>query len=323
MLYIVSFEKLFLDCTINYLNPKISLFYIMAIPIVFVHKGDSFYLKYALSNARKFNPDSKIYLLNDGTKEEFEGIIKLDLNKFNKYSKELDKLYVHKTKSNPEIELFCIKRWFLLRAFVEKYKIKKVFALDSDVLLFQNITKDSLNYSKYDFTLSQGSCAHAIFINSKKVLIEYTKLAIDFYKNKVGKVEYEANGTITDMSFWKVLNGSKKFKIGEITEIIQSATYDAGLLIEQKEVLIRKGFKQIIFKDSLPFGKTKTGLIRMKCLHCQGPTKFYMKYYSKGKITHLDEINIKLMMWARDNLSPLLSNNIRTKFKEIIKNLGF
>jgi len=61
----------------------------------------------------------------------------------------------------------------------------------------------------------------------------------------------------------------------------------------------------------------------MKCLHCQGPTKFYMKYYSKGKITLLDEIIIKTMMLVRDNLSPLLSNNLRHTIKKMLNKFGF
>jgi hypothetical protein len=295
----------------------------MGIPIVFVHKGDSFYLKYALANAKKFNPDSKIYLIAEGTTETFEGVTKLDLNKFNKYSKELDKLYVHKNKSNPEIELFCIKRWLVLRDFIEKMKFSKVFTLDSDVLLFENITKDSKNYSKFDFLLAKGSSAGMTLFNNKKGLIEYVKVGLDFYKNKVGKVEYEPNGTITDMSFWKFLNRSKKFKIGEITDIIANATYDAGLLIDQPEILMKKGFKQILFKDSLPYGKKKDGLVRMKCLHCQGPTKFYMKYYFAGKLNSIDELNINVMMWMRDNLSPLMSTNFRNKIKKMLNKLGF
>lgn len=295
----------------------------MALPIVFIHKGDSFYLKYALANAKKFNPESKIYLIADGTKEEFEGVEKLDLNKFTKYSKELEKLYVHKNKSNPEIELFCIKRWFILRDFMEKNKFQKVFVLDSDVLLYQNITEDSKNFSKYGFTLSHGACAHAIFINSSKVLIDYTKLVIDFYKNKVGKVEYEPNGTITDMSFWRVLKGTNKFGVGETTDIIDNSTYDAALLFEQKGILMKGGLKQITFNDLLPYGKSIKGQIRLKCIHCQGPTKFYMKYYSNGKITALDKFNIKTMMWFRDNLSPIMPKNLRDFAKQLLNKLGF
>jgi hypothetical protein len=297
----------------------------MALPIVFVHKGDSFYLKYALKNAKKFNPDSEIFLLADGTKENYSGVTKLDSNKFSKYSKEIDKLYVHKNTSNPEIELFCIKRWFVLRDFVEKYKFDKVFALDSDVLLYENITEDAKNFAKFDFLLALGVSAGMTLFNNQKGLKEYTNLVIDFYKNKIGKVEYEPNGTITDMSFWKVLNNSKKFKVGEITDIINNATYDAGILNEQKEILMKNGLKQIIFKNLLPYGKTKKSnlLIRLKCIHCQGPTKFYMKYYSNGKISFIDKANIKFMMWSRDTLSPLLSKKFRAGVKSLLNKFGF
>lgn len=295
----------------------------MALPIVFVHKGDSFYLKHAVNNARKFNPDSKIYLIADGTKENFEGVEKLDLKDFDKYSSEFENLYVHKTKSNPEIERFCISRWLILLEFMQKKRIDSIFTMDSDVLIFENVSTDLINYKKFDFSLAKGSAAGSVFINNKKVLIAYCDLVLDFYKNKVGKVEYELNKTITDMSFWKELKRRQIFKCAEVTTPIDNAVYDAGLLIDQNEIIMKEGQKQIIFEKGLPYAKTKTGLLRLKCIHCQGPTKFYMKYYSLGKITFLDILNVKLMMWFRDKFSSIIPNKIRLIFKTLLSRFGF
>jgi len=293
------------------------------LPIVLVHKGDSFYLKYAIQNVRMFNPDSKIFLICEGTSENFDSVEKLELSDFNKYSKVLDKIYVHRNRSNPEIELFCIKRWLVLLDFMEKKKFQKIFTMDSDVLLFENVSKDMLNYKRFDVLLANGASAGLTFINNPSVLKLYSDIVFDFYKTKIGKVEYESNGTITDMSFWKQLKKSGKFNVGEVTTIIKNTVYDAGLLIEQNNIKMKRGVKEIIFNQNLPYGKTNVGVVRMKCLHCQGPTKFYMKYFANGKVGFVDSIQINVMMWMRDNVSPILSPELRGIIKKTLTNLGF
>jgi hypothetical protein len=51
----------------------------MAIPIFFVHKTNSSYLKYALKQARKFNPDSPIYLLGDESNNHYPFVIHVNI----------------------------------------------------------------------------------------------------------------------------------------------------------------------------------------------------------------------------------------------------
>jgi hypothetical protein len=293
------------------------------LPIVFVHKGDSFYLKYCIENAKKFSPNSRIYLICEGTSEEFEGIEKLNISDFSKYSKQLEKIYVHKSGSNPEIELFCLRRWLILKDFLEQRNIQKVFTADSDVLLYVDVDKDSKDYSKYDYLLAKGLSAGLTIINNKKVLDDYCELVLDYYKTKIGKVEYEPNGTITDMSFWKEMKKRGKFKVGDITDIIDGAAYDAGLLIEQKQIPLRNGKKHIIFKNFLPYGGEGNKLVRLKCLHCQGPTKFYMKYFVKGNVTLFNKIKVNSMMWLRDNVGPKMPRGFIKHAKKVLTKLGF
>ncbi|VVB74508.1 Uncharacterised protein [uncultured archaeon] len=89
-----------------------------ALPILLIHSGDSFYLKYAIKNAQKYNPSSEIFLICEETTEEFSGVTKFKISDFNKYSLLLEKIYVHKNTSNPKIELFCLRRWLILLDFM-------------------------------------------------------------------------------------------------------------------------------------------------------------------------------------------------------------
>jgi hypothetical protein len=206
---------------------------------------------------------------------------------------------------------------------MEKKRFPKLFTMDSDVLLFENVSIDSKNYEKCDFTISQGACAHVNFLNNKKVLSEYYNLVIKFYQNKSCLIDYTDGCTITDMSFWKHLALEGNFKVGELTTIVSNSVYDAALLTKQNDIEMKGGIKYVSFKGGLPFGKTKTGMLRLKCLHCQGPTKFYMKYFVIGKVGFFSSIKIFMMMGLRDNISPVLPKEVRDLFKKFLSVLGF
>jgi hypothetical protein len=292
-----------------------------SLPIILIHKGDSFYLKYALESAKKFNPNSRIILLGDNVTIYPDFIEYCEMDKFDKYSKFLEKNYVHLNNSNPEIEMFCIKRWLVLLDFVEKQKMKKIFTCDSDVLLFQNVTEDAKNYEKFDFVISKGSCAHVCFVNNIKSLVEYKNIVFNFYEKSINSKNKELR--ITDMSFWKQLNDSKKFKVGEATKVINNAFYDFGFLSQNYyKGKNEHGIKKLLFKDGLPFGEINNKLVRLKCIHFQGPTKFYMKYFSKGKNNFFVYLKVNLLIWFRDNFSGRISNKTRNKIKKIMIYMG-
>lgn len=292
-----------------------------SLPIIFLHKGDSFYLKYALENARKFNPNSRIILIGDNVTVYSEFVEYYEMKKFDKYSKEFEKIYVHLNTSNPEIEMFCIKRWLVLLDFVQKQKLNKIFTCDSDVLLFEDITKDSKNYEKFDVSIVDGTNGCLNLINKIKVLDYYKKIVRDFYKKNKN---YNKNLKITDMTFWKQLNDSKKFKVGELTKIINNSFYDYGYLSENYYHKNNSmNVEKIYFIEKLPFVKIFDKEVRVKSLHLQGPTKFYMKYFVNGKFNFLNKLKVDLMIFLRDNFSGKLSKNQLKKVKGLMIKLGF
>jgi hypothetical protein len=292
-----------------------------ALPIVFIHKGDSFYLKHALENAKKFNSKSRIILIGDNVTVYPNFVEYYPMENFNEYGRFLDKNYVHLNISNPEIEMFCIKRWLVLLDFMKKNKLNKIFTCDSDILLFQNISKDSKNYVKNDIVIVNGTNGCLTLLNNLEVLEYYKKIVFDFYEKKA-KI-FKKDFRITDMSFWKQLNDSKKFKVGEATKIINGAFYDSGFLSEnhyKKDNLC--GIKKLVFVKGLPFGEINKKLFRLKAIHFQGPTKFYMKYFSQGKNNFFIGFKVNLLIWFRDNFSPKISNSVRNKLKKLMIKFG-
>lgn len=54
----------------------------------------------------------------------------------------LDQVYVHQSVNSLEYELSCMRRWFTVRAFAERYDMDYVFPIDYDTLLFTNVTHE-------------------------------------------------------------------------------------------------------------------------------------------------------------------------------------
>ncbi len=95
----------------------------MAIPIFFVHKSNSSYLKYALKQARKFNPDSPIYLLGDETNNKYPFVTHFNISDYSQSADEFRNVYRHLTSGTIDYELFTFLRWFYVRDFVVKNNI--------------------------------------------------------------------------------------------------------------------------------------------------------------------------------------------------------
>ncbi|MFA5125392.1 MAG: hypothetical protein WC462_00110 [archaeon] len=285
------------------------------IPIAFVQKGNSFYLEYAISCAKKFNPESKIYVLAEETEQKFNGSVQRDSKIYSDSRNNFKKLYVHRSNSVFEIERFCLERWFILKDFMKKTNLNKVFVMDGDVLLFENISSNAWQYAGFDLTLSSGNCAHATYIMSLNVLEEYCKLVMEYYEKVKKDPSFGKDDSVTDMFFWGKLKDNAKFKVGESTDLVDYSAFDAGLTFKQNNILMTGGMKKIVFQDGLPFGLLEVGAIRLKCLHCQGNGKFFMKYYSTQKFPLFWRQRVEIMKFMRDNFSSKLNNESRAKLK--------
>ena len=309
------------------------------IPIVLMHSGDSFYLKYCIQSIRKSNPNSKIFLIGENVKEEYEGVEKHDLNNYKKYARQIEKDYVHFNTSNPKIELFCIKRWFILLDFMEKNNIKEICASDSDVILYQNLENDRNFFNKYDYVLAKGQSAGFSFFSNINVLRAYVKFVNDFYDNKFYLKKYSKIRSITDMFFWgelKNIDYGKDFVVGDISTIINSKVYCTGILNKQNNITMHRGMKKIFFVDKKPFvmiytpnkmcknfldylfGGDQFRYVELKSVHCQAGTKFYMKYFLNGKCGLREKLQCELMRFLRNNLSPIMPIKLRNFCKKIM-----
>jgi len=269
-----------------------------ALSIIFIHKGNSWYLPYTLWQCRQTNPQAEIYLISDSKTKQFNGIAKhIEISKYERQTEKIRSVYKHHSSLGLEFELTCLERWFILLAFLTEKHIENCVYLDSDILVYSDLMPFADKFSTCDMTWYSYS-AHTNFINSISALENYCNNIIDLYTDRFpeqlkGKSYYyqvlsgKLNLNISDMTFFHDYNLRYPGSLLVITEPNTSGNFD----ISMEDTLIfasnSDGFKQIQWKNNIPFACLKeTGdWLPFITLHFQGKAKKILKeHFMSGNL---------------------------------------
>ncbi len=87
--------------------------------IIFIHRGNSWYLPLALRQAVKTNPNARIVLLGDEQNVCYANLVEHKMiSSYFENAHRFESVYQHKSFSNKEYELFNFQRWFVWRDFM-------------------------------------------------------------------------------------------------------------------------------------------------------------------------------------------------------------
>lgn len=264
------------------------------IPVILIHSGIENYLYYSIGQACKNN---RVYLIGtdnpniDNANFNFE-----DIHKYSQYLEEFKQIYVHLNTTPYKYELFCYFRWFILRNFMESNNIDKVFYIDSDVLLFSDITKEWAKYNQFDMTLLHRTAPISSYMTLKG-LNNFCNMLVSVYNNKDGydfkKIEshylvrrhHNLPGGVCDMTLFEYFHYHAQFgggpgRVGEMMHIYNDATYDHNINAEDQDFEFDGQKKVIKIKDKLPYvlNKKLNKDILFNSIHFQGSAKSYMGY---------------------------------------------
>ena len=78
---------------------------------------------------------------------------------------EFERVYRHYEHAHIDFELMCFQRWFILRDFLTVHHIDKCVYLDSDVMLYANVTDDIAKFRMFDFTVCWNTIGCVLFVN--------------------------------------------------------------------------------------------------------------------------------------------------------------
>jgi len=280
------------------------------IPIVFVHKGDSWYLPFALYQAAGRKQEQPVFLLGGGQRP-WRGITQVSLDEFEAMPsvRRFRATYVHRSTNSIEFELFCWLRWFLLLAFMKTVDLKEVVYLDSDVLLLTRADRlvdmyGARNAGCAAFVPSQDHesmlwCASGhVSYWTVEALEQFCLFAETSFSDWQLLSEYERKwrwhcetktpGGVCDMNglywFWK-LNPGRVANFAERNDAgVVDRTMGASANFRDQEYLMRRGVKKTVFLKKQPSFVTSSGRdqIRALALHFQGWTKDLMPFYYRG-----------------------------------------
>jgi len=279
--------------------------------IVFIHKGDSWFLPYAINQAAAFNPENVILLTDTPKKNNAYGVKQIPFNLSDSEAiTQFKKHYQHMSTNSAKFEIFCWVRWFHLLDLMKQENLKSVFYLDTDVLLYASAHEMFNHYSEsHDlwcgFSIPEHSeesmdwtaSAHTSFwtLESLESFCQFITQSfsdpnlLEKYQQKWSwHQENKSPGGICDMTtlflFWKkhaakINNFAKSQHQGVIDHNVNlSLNYSAD------EYLLHRKIKAITIENNLcSFRKKSTNSpIRTFSAHFQGGAKKYMPLFYRG-----------------------------------------
>jgi hypothetical protein len=267
------------------------------LPIIFLHYSNSDYLKYTLGQAKHSNPESTIYLIGDFTNDCYDFVEHHYFSDYFQGSNEFSKIYRHFNTTSYEYEIFSFQRWFILKEFLVTNEIEKCLYLDSDTLLYADVTEEQKKFEQFDFTLSYYTSGCTFFLNRVEALDAFCQFLTDIYTKKkhyyydrmlAQYATFRKNGLAggaCDMTAFDLYRFDHFGEIGEVAQIIDDSVYDPSINVPQPGLEMENGIKKIIWKNDDPYGiRLRTAKeIKFNSLQFQGETKHLIgQYYTGG-----------------------------------------
>lgn len=117
------------------------------IPIVFTHRGNQDYVRIAIDQAKQWN--GRVVLLGDETNEGWDVEHHRIADYFSDDARHVADYYVHMCSNPHDFELYNLQEFFVLREFMRQENLSKIFACDSDVMIYSDLTEEEKRYGDY------------------------------------------------------------------------------------------------------------------------------------------------------------------------------
>lgn len=268
------------------------------VPVVLIHTGRQDYLECGIRQACKTN---KVYLIGDSRPfDDSDNFTFLEIGLYNDgieplLNDRLQKCYVHLNTTPEGYERFCYCRWIILNSFMEKHNLDTVFYIDSDMLLFADVTSEWKKFDQYDMTLLHRTTGSASFI-TRRGLNNFLTMLFEIYENKNSyhfqkikshfdiRQKHGLSGGVCDMTLLEYFHYHAEFgggpgRVGEMMQIIDGTTYDHNINVSDQDFAMLDGTKHVKIIDKQPYvynEKLKQN-IRFNGLHFQGQSKPLMR----------------------------------------------
>ncbi len=185
-----------------------------------------------------------------------------------------------------------------MRDFLTAHHVEQCLYLDSDIMLYADVTKDRKKFDRFDFTLCWNTMGCVFFLMRRDGLEGFCRFLMDIY-NKKDRYHYDKmlahfavrrknrlTGGACDMTAFQLYSEANFGQVGEASHIVDGSVYDPNINRPQPgfEIDRRNQENHLEGRTALRKRYARTGEeIRFNSLHFQGKAKQLMGRFYTGR----------------------------------------
>jgi hypothetical protein len=276
------------------------------VPIIFIHYGDSFYLKHVLKSAKKYNSKKNIILLGDDLNKKYKqfGVTHFSINDYLKsddvkiFFKVFQYISGEKYVGGRKWTQFNFLKLFALKNFMLVNNLSNIWIFDSDVLITESLEIHEYKFINFDYSSQNELLMPQGMINNINFLIQFTsfinsKFQDDaFLSECISDFSQNPQFGLTYMRFFKEYN--KVYQLNTLP--IQTIFY--------KERFDRCLFEQ--FQDGMEMYDINPFQFRIKKVFFYPSGEIFTKAYGKNEFIKLITINLS---WLPNHIINRIVNH--------------
>lgn len=266
--------------------------------ILFIHRGVSWYLHYAIIQARYYHPDARIAVITD---EEPTRELTHDAEVHRLADYWIGAAGFEALPGSQGLashDLFRLQRWFVVRDFLRKHGPARTICLDSDVLVYSPLFRDFDRIGERTLGVV-GLRDPAMSLVPNAAVVERICARIESAGREAGGLPAEPR-EVPRLS----IPASRRFPAparhasfylddGETLDLSipsDDAVYDTSIQ-EDEGFRFREGIKEITWVCSEPWvRRADTGqAVRLKTIHCDGAARCWiLRFFTAKDLCFLD-----------------------------------
>lgn len=279
-------------------------------PLIYIHKGYSWYVPLALLNGKRFSSGKIIYLAGSYGcwVARLLGVQSCRVDDYRRSADAFGKIYRHHSSLGHEFELFCIQRWFILAEFLEAKQMESCIYLDTDVQLTKSLSSVVAQTRKFGLTFT-GYSAHVCLVNHLDAIKQLCQFIMELYSDPASETKFRewhqkmvketGSGGVSDMTLFYWFQKTYPEVLGDYPSIFGDSPIDVSLEEIRGFESDKNGFKKLVWKGGVPSAVTSHGCsVELSALHHQGRGK---------KLMSSNAARLGIGYFQRKFMSPTLS----------------
>lgn len=279
----------------------------MQAPILLIHYGNSSYLPYVIQVARRFNPSKEIVFLGD-EQNAYLKALGVSHYAFQDYDdsvelEQFDHLYpriVNPSYPKYKWANFVLRRWFMLKNFIQQHGIQQFWTFDSDNFILTDLASYESRFAAYDCTSQcQGRCMNG-FVSSQAIVQKYVQKINELLERESYIESWQHQYQENPELFYNEMEAFAVFVEEEGVRNYHLAQICNGTAFEDSITYVHDGME--MYED-----KIKDRLVK-KLYMSQGHV--YCKHLASQSFIRMNNLNLS---WMPKYIFPLLYGYLLSK----------